>query len=271
VVKLIEVGINEDVPGDWRAFRLRYDTIIARLPRKGPLEVFRSVADDLEGLWADVHQTLESFINSQNMNPNESQNGTHIQDSKPDYNSIDESKYGSGKIDEAAASVAETDNVRTLPKRDLPLTTVLSACPEIANYAHGGKIRGWRDLIAAAEEVRPHMGVSPSAWQEAVEVMGEQNAAVLLAAILQRTDHIRSRGGYLRSLVERARAGQFSLWPMVMALLNARMSMMEAAAASGKVTEPRKGGEETGHSAEKPSSLEISSSLAESLKKKGWS
>lgn len=269
VVKMIAAGINEGIPGDWRTFRQRYEAIIARLPRTAPRSLLDAIADELEDLWLDVQETLESFVKSQNMNPNESQDETHIQDSNPDFNSIDESEHGSRSKNEAGANVAETDNVRTLPKRDLPLGMVLNACPEIATYALGGPIRTWRDFIAAAEEVRPHMGVSPSAWQEAVEVMGLENAAVTLAAILERTEHIRSRGGYLRSLVDRARDGMFSAWPMIMALLNARMSTMENGRA-GKERRSELGGAQSGDAVEKPSSLEISSALAKSLQGKGW-
>jgi hypothetical protein len=53
--------------------------------------------------------------------------------------------------------------------------------------------------------------------------MGEQQAAITIAAIYQRQDQINSAGGYLRSLTERAKAGKFSVWPMVMALLRAKL------------------------------------------------
>jgi replication initiation protein RepC len=53
--------------------------------------------------------------------------------------------------------------------------------------------------------------------------MGEQQAAITIAAIYQRQDQINSAGGYLRSLTDRAKAGKFSVWPMVMALLRAKL------------------------------------------------
>jgi replication initiation protein RepC len=112
------------------------------------------------------------------------------------------------------------------------------------------------------------MGISPSAWQEAAEVMGPQHAAIVLAAILQRAEHIHSRGGYLRDLVERARQQKFSVWPMITALLNARMGELEKAAASSVA-----GGTPDGQGAEPgvgASLLEISSALLDSMKKKGW-
>ena len=36
-------------------------------------------------------------------------------------------------------------------------------------------------------------------------------------------DQINNAGGYLRSLTERAKDGKFSTWPMVMALLRAKL------------------------------------------------
>ena len=145
---------------------------------------------------------------------------------------------------------------------------VVSACPEIAPYAEGGQIQTWRDLAAAVDRARPSMGVSPSAWQEAVEVMGLQIASIVLAAILQRAEHIRSRGGYLRDLTERARAQKFSVWPMITALLNARMEALEKANKPEGMAEPPKG--QSAVSTTVDGQLEISSALRDSMKKKGW-
>lgn len=265
VIKMIEAGVNESVPGNWKAFHQRYEAILARLPRVAQRATIEAIADELEHLWADVHETLETFINSQNMSANESHSERHIQNSTTEKNPYGESEYSSGKIEEASGSAEKPDNVRSLPRRDLPLSLVLSACPEIANHAGGRPIRAWRDLQAAAEAARPYMGISPSAWQEAVEVMGGQDAAITVAAILQRSDQIRSSGGYLRNLTDRARDGQFSTWPAVMALLNAKMTKLEGAATG---TDPDDGRGEV--AADKPTSLGISSALEKALKGKGW-
>jgi replication initiation protein RepC len=63
------------------------------------------------------------------------------------------------------------------------------------------------------------LGVSPSAWEDACEVLGLEDASVVIAAILQRGAAIKSAGGYLRNLTEKARGGQFSLGPVLMALI----------------------------------------------------
>ncbi|TGP50655.1 replication initiation protein RepC [bacterium M00.F.Ca.ET.230.01.1.1] len=268
VVKLIDAGINESVPGDWRGFLRRYEAIIARLPRTAPRQVLEGIASDLEDLWADVHQTLETFVKSLNPDANESHSGRHIQSSSPDYNPTGESENSSGNKDEAGRDAEHNDNVRNLPQRDVPLGMVLSACPDIANYTKGAQIRTWRDFAAAADRARPTIGVSPGAWQEAVEVMGSQNASITLAAILQRAEHIRSCGGYLRDLTEKARAQKFSVWPMITALLNARVGALEKAAA-GKGAEESPAAQERG-AGTLDSSLDISDALRDSMKKKGW-
>ncbi|ESY89858.1 replication initiation protein RepC [Mesorhizobium sp. LNHC209A00] len=51
--------------------------------------------------------------------------------------------------------------------------------------------------------------------------MGQEIAAIVIACILQRAQHINSAGGYLRVLTEKATAGQFSVGPMLMAALKA--------------------------------------------------
>lgn len=66
-------------------------------------------------------------------------------------------------------------------------------------------------------QVSGFLGISPSAYEDALDVLGQENAAVVIACILQRTKHINSAGGYLRSLTEKARAGEFSVGSMLVA------------------------------------------------------
>ena len=59
------------------------------------------------------------------------------------------------------------------PQRAFPLGMVLEACPDIADYSRHG-ITSWRDFMATAGVVRSMLGISPSAWAEACEAMGEE-------------------------------------------------------------------------------------------------
>jgi replication initiation protein RepC len=48
------------------------------------------------------------------------------------------------------------------------------------------------------------LGISPSAWEDACAVMRDEDVAIVIAAMLQRSEMIVSAGGYLRNLTERA-------------------------------------------------------------------
>lgn len=223
IVKMIETGIEEHVPGNWGRVQQSYQEIVLRLPRTAPRQLIDRICNDLLELSDEIREVLESFIKTQNPSANGSHFGRHIQNSNTE--STSESEYGFKEKDEAGSNAGETDNVRSLPKRDLPLGIVLEACPNLKELTKGGEIRHWRDFLAAAELARPLLGVSPSAWEDAKQAMGEQHAAITLAAIYQRLDQITTHGGYLRSLTDKAKAGKFSTWPMIMALLNAGLKL----------------------------------------------
>ncbi len=104
---------------------------------------------------------------------------------------------------------------------------VLQACPEIAQLAPEVPINSWRDLVSASTYALRYLGISLDAWEEAVEVLGPNDAAIVVAAILQRTSVISKPGGYLRVLTQKARAGCFSIGPILMALLRANLRKAE--------------------------------------------
>jgi replication initiation protein RepC len=257
IVKMIDAGIEEGVPGNWGKMTRTYQGIIGRLPRTAPRQIIEDICEDLGLLWIEIRDVLESFTKTQNPGANESHSGRHIQNSNPD--SISESKSGLGDKEEAGGTAAENDNLHSLPKRELPLGIVLDACGNWRELAKDGEIRNWRDFLAAAEVARPMLGVSPSAWREACEALGERQAAITLAAIYQRADQINSAGGYLRSLTDRARDGKFSAWPMVMALLRAKLDVEKTAAQTRGG--PRDDGDKT------EGRLEVSDALLRSLRR----
>ncbi|WP_035679460.1 plasmid replication protein RepC [Bradyrhizobium liaoningense] len=221
IVKMIEAGLDEGVPGNWKRFQQVYQEIAGRIPRTAPRQLLESLGGEMEKLWREVRELLEMFAKTQNPDGNESHSGCHIQNSNADLSP--ESEGGLPKKDEAGGNAVANHNLRSLPKRELPLGIVLDACPNMLWLSKGSEIRHWKDLMAAAELARPMLGISPSAWCEAREVLGDQQAAITLAAIYQKADQINSAGGYLRSLTDRAKGGKFSVWPMIMALLRAKL------------------------------------------------
>jgi replication initiation protein RepC len=221
IVKLMETGLEEGVPGDWSRYQGSYLETIARLPRNAARQVTDQIGDELEHLYVEIRQTLESFANSEKLNGNESQNERHIQNSNPEKHKDSEDRSRPKK--EEAGEAFVDGNVQSLPKRDLPLGIVLDACPGLRDLSGGKPISNWRDFVDIAELARPMLGISSSAWAEALAVLGAREAAITLAAIYQKGDAIKSSGGYLRSLVDRAKDNKFSAWPMVMALLRAKL------------------------------------------------
>ena len=98
---------------------------------------------------------------------------------------------------------------------------VLNACPDIVDYAKGG-IGNWRDFLATAAVVRPMLGISPSAWEEAQAVMGDTQAAIVLACLLQPSSVIKSVWWLFARADTEGEAGEFSLGPVLMAQINAQ-------------------------------------------------
>jgi replication initiation protein RepC len=64
------------------------------------------------------------------------------------------------------------------------------------------------------------IGISPSAWQDAVAVMGPEVAGITVCCLVERIDEIRSPGGYLRALTQEALTHRFSVARLVMALIH---------------------------------------------------
>ena len=215
VRKLITAAVEDGAPGDWATMETIYIGAVARLRTAKSIEALESILDELELLREGVLSVLESNIFSQKTATNDNEIRHHIQNSNTE--SINEFEPSSEK-EQGEKPMLKSDRL-TEPLKSFPIGLVMRACPEIAAYAPGGQVQSWRDLMSAAVVVRSTLGVSASAYQDACEAMGAENAAVAMAAILERAGHINSAGGYLRDLTSRTRRGEFSLGPMIMALL----------------------------------------------------
>jgi len=225
IAKMIATGIEEGMPADragegpagWAELHALYRSIVGRIPRRATLTEIEPVADELSRLAERILNLLETHVKTLNSSANESHNERHIQNSNPESKNEFEPATNGAEAAPPAPQAPAPKPAETV----FPLGMVLDACPDIADYAKGG-ILNWRDFVATAALVRSMLGVSPSAWEDAVEVMGERQAATVVAAILQRGEAIISAGGYLRDLTHKARKGQFSLGPMLMALIGRR-------------------------------------------------
>lgn len=215
--KLITAAVKEGAEGNWAAIEDEYVSIVARIPRSPSMKNLLDILDQLSLLREELLNLLETQLKTENTSTNDAQIERHIQNSKSDIIHEFESRMENEK------SCVKSDKLKLETKslKAFHLSVVLKACPQVADYGPGGEILSWRDLMSAAVVIRSMLGVSPSAYQEACDAMGPENAATAIACILERAGHINSAGGYLRDLTLRADSGEFSLGPMVMALMRA--------------------------------------------------
>ncbi len=218
--KMIETGRAEGVPGDWARLALRLAALVAEPMRLLSAAQMAACASSLAALADEARNLLESFVSHKNMSASESHSERHRQNQTTNHPESELSLRDgeAAALEIKSADIAPPDGDKAAKIRAFPLGMVLSACPDIVDFAPGG-ISHWREFREAAEVARSALGVSPDAWAQAREVLGADDAAIAVAAILQRGSDITSAGGYLRALTAKAREGQFSLGPLLMSLL----------------------------------------------------
>ena len=211
--------------GFWDQLRDKAALTARALRRKLSIEDLAAYRADLEALLDQARNIIDG-PETEEMNTNDAQSERHHHNSNKesiDFEpALEKSEAAAGVPDvdtnEPVANVDEQDT-RHLPK--IPLHLVIAACPSLKTF-YQGEIRHWHQLFDAACHVRPAMGISASAWEEAQRFMGPEQASIVVAAMLERFADIRSPGGYLRALTTKAAAGEFSCGPMVMALIGRR-------------------------------------------------
>ncbi|MCQ1773510.1 replication initiation protein RepC [Neorhizobium galegae] len=233
VAKLIAAAFDEGVPGDWGRILDMFRTLVGRIPRVPTIKTISPLLEEMVMLRSEIINLLEIRAKTQKIDARESQIERHKQNSNLKYNYESEPRFEitrdapqpndrepRNEPPEGYRSRERGHNENVTPRslQSFPLGLVLQACPQIADYGPGGRIDNWRDLMAAAVVVRTMLGVSSSAYEEACMAMGWENAATVIACILERGGHINSAGGYLRDLTRRTERGEFAVGPMLMAL-----------------------------------------------------
>ena len=211
--------------GIWDQLRDKAILIARALRRKLSIEDLAVYRADLEALLDEARNIIDGS-ETEEMITNDARSERHhhnsIKESIDIEPALEKSEATAGVPDvirdEPVADVDEQDT-RHLPK--IPLHLVIAACPSLKTF-YQGEIRHWHQLFDAACHVRPAMGISGSAWEEAQRFMGPEQASIVVSAMLERFEDIRSPGGYLRALTAKAVTGEFSCGPMVMALIGRR-------------------------------------------------
>lgn len=236
ITKLIQLARAGTVEGDWAELHDLFRSFLSSLPRRPLLDQLQAVLMQLTGLRMRIINLLEEHDKSQKMCANESQNERHIQDSHT-YSHFECEDGDEVSNQRGSSSRSEFNDAFECHEKGHPtskdtvkpcvsLDMVLRACPEITHYGPGGSIKSWRELVAASSILGSMLQINQPAFQTACRAMGPENAAVVIACIYERGGGINSAGAYLRDLSRRAAVGQFSVGPMLLALVRARPGAM---------------------------------------------
>ena len=133
------------------------------------------------------------------------------------------SLFGAGFASESALE-KEEGGAKAVPERQMPslpaLQSVVEACPAIKLYC-GAEPRNWNELGRAAFMLARAFGISDHARESAVRTMGIESASVAICLTVARAerDEVKSAGGFLRALTDRAVRGELYLARSIHALV----------------------------------------------------
>lgn len=248
VAKLVDLLRSSDLAYAEQA-EIRCQAIYMSLSRKPSIAEIERVLPVLAQLQDELTNRLENLLKTQNTAANERQNERHIQNSESDYLSesepaderlgvklsckpsadVPELSHDMGKLAKVETSAVQKSHQHrgetSSLNRSVPLPLVLRACPQIRDYGPSGRIDNWRDLLTAATVVKNMLAISPDAYDEACATLGPETTATVLACLLERAEHIRSVGAYLRDLTRRAKTQSFAVSAMLAARLRAQTSV----------------------------------------------
>lgn len=128
-------------------------------------------------------------------------------------------------LEESLKDRLETSKPKLGERNGLPaLQDLLRGAPALSIW--GITAKNWTDLIKSIPQMAACAGISPDARDRAVQLMGEQAAAVAIAITIQKqeTREVTSPGGYLRAMTDRAAMGELYLTRSVYALAARQMS-----------------------------------------------
>ncbi|MEN5279367.1 plasmid replication protein RepC [Brucella sp. TWI432] len=197
---------------------VRFNDIVNAIPRKASLAELTAIKANLDAIISDLAITLKNNENAEEMSTNGAHIERHIESLSESH--LEEQKDFLDLKETASEPVHQKSDVSKAEIVSLDL--VLRACPDISAYSPAG-IRSWRDLTDVSKLVSGFLGISEAAYRDAVRIWGIESASAVIAGILQKSSEIACAGGYLRSLVGKARAGGFSISEMLMNSLRSRV------------------------------------------------
>lgn len=233
VQKMIDTGLHEDVPADWRGFLDTYQDIVARLPRSARRPHYEALAGELRALHAAICNLLISVVETSKMNGNAGQNERQIQNTadpvpvscnkqrRSHDRQVIRGPYGHFASEKEAPAISVGSQPRPPgpgPQSGQDLThislgLVKSACPDVVDLLPEA-FGSWPQMRQSAGKLCRLAYINPQVWDEAQRLLGPDVAICALIITVQRSwmGLIQaSAGGYMRALVQRGCEGQLNL------------------------------------------------------------
>ena len=201
---------------DWEAWTQEAIALAGGVAADAALAELEAVVADLEVRRADGETILKTRFCPEDTAPSGAAECTPITTTnqlpadqsatrKPDLEISSHPKGAASTANEQPAPTSPELEEHTISPR-----FILTVSPALKPYIVSPKPT-WAHIVDAADWVRDDLGISRHAWIEACMTMGRYNAAAAIAVIAAKSAEIRSAGGYLRAMTERARQGELHL------------------------------------------------------------
>lgn len=212
IAKLIEMAQESALKGPWAVLYNKFRDIIATIPRRANTIDLEHIINQMLELRQEIDNALNLQLKQQKLSANEAQNERQHKSSESEsIIKFEKTKQSSVKHENTQSSMQKN-------KQIYPLELILRACPIIKTYS-SSPIRLWKDFIVLTAQIRSYLGISQSAYKQAIVVFGQESTAIIIAYMLQRIEEIQSAGGYLRHLTDKAISQGFSVGSMLMSML----------------------------------------------------
>lgn len=106
----------------------------------------------------------------------------------------------------------------TIEKYKVSPSLVASSSRFFSGFLPKGKDIDWIDIAEAGDKLHGLCGISKDAWAESLRTLGREQSAILVAIVLAKRNEIRSKGGYFRGMVRKAKNGELHIGPSLYAI-----------------------------------------------------
>ena len=225
--KMIATGVYEGVPADWRVLSEAFEGLNRRVPRKATLDMLKPLADALDGLAEKIRTVLETHVKTTKMSGNDSQSERHLQNST--QNPIPNLNLVFPERQERPPSLSLNHTCRLSPSHSKIAHNAASPCLWSSTLAPTLPSMRPTGLTPGAISWPPPPWCAPGSGSAQVPGRRPSRRSVLkmppwfLPQFCSAPPSSIAQVAIPRNLTEKARAGAFSLGPMLMALIRAKL------------------------------------------------